>query len=99
LNKKLVTLSSADFIMAQQCNYAGNLRLLDGRLPGGLTVTTTALRWVLKIFNVFNHLTCNSFVIMFKYNMYYLFWLIVLAVIGGAIYWLMDWKKHHPDGE
>jgi hypothetical protein len=30
--------------MAQQCNYAGNLRLLDGRLPGGLTVTTTALR-------------------------------------------------------
>jgi len=39
-----VTLSGADFFMAQQCNYAGSLRLLDGRLPGGLTVTTTALR-------------------------------------------------------
>lgn len=25
---------------------------------------------------------------------------IIVGVIGAvAIYWIMDWKKHHPDGE
>jgi hypothetical protein len=49
-----VTLSGAEFIKAQQCNYADELRSLNGRLPSRLTVTTTALRWVLLAPN--NHL-------------------------------------------
>lgn len=31
--------------------------------------------------------------------MTYLFWIVVLGLVGGAIYWIMDWKKQFPDGE
>lgn len=31
--------------------------------------------------------------------MSYLFWLVILGLVGGAIYWIMDWKKQFPDGE
>ena len=28
-----------------------------------------------------------------------LFWLFILVVAGGVIYWLMDWQSHFPDGD
>jgi heme/copper-type cytochrome/quinol oxidase subunit 4 len=28
-----------------------------------------------------------------------LFWIIIAVIVGGAIYWLMDWQSHHEDGE
>ena len=31
--------------------------------------------------------------------MSYLFWILIAVVVSGMIYWLMDWKQHHPDGE
>jgi hypothetical protein len=27
------------------------------------------------------------------------FWTSIAIVVGAAIYWIMDWKKNHPDGE
>jgi len=32
-------------------------------------------------------------------GMYYLFWILIVVIAGGAIYWIMDWKNQHPDGE
>ena len=29
----------------------------------------------------------------------YIFWSIIAIVVAGAIYWIMDWKKQHPDGD
>lgn len=29
----------------------------------------------------------------------YLVWIIVGIIAAAGIYWIMDWKKHHPDGE
>lgn len=31
--------------------------------------------------------------------MSYLFWLVIAGIVSGAIYWIMDWKQKHPDGE
>lgn len=31
--------------------------------------------------------------------MSYLFWIVIAGIVGGAIYWIMDWKQKHPDGE
>jgi len=28
-----------------------------------------------------------------------LFWILFLLVVGAAIYWIMDWKSQHEDGE
>jgi hypothetical protein len=27
------------------------------------------------------------------------FLLLIAIAVAGAIYWIMDWKKQHPDGE
>lgn len=32
-------------------------------------------------------------------SMSYLFWIVICGIVSGAIYWIMDWKQHHPDGE
>ena len=31
--------------------------------------------------------------------MSYLFWILFLLVVGAAIYWIIDWKQQHPNGE
>ncbi len=31
--------------------------------------------------------------------MTYLFWILMVVVVGGAIYWIMDWKKNFPNGD
>jgi hypothetical protein len=31
--------------------------------------------------------------------MNWLFWIIIAAVVGFAIWWIMDWQDKHPDGE
>ncbi len=36
---------------------------------------------------------------MFKYSMAILFWLIVVAVVGYAVWWIMDWHDKFPDGD
>lgn len=27
------------------------------------------------------------------------FWITIAVIVAFAIYWLMDWHDHHPDGE
>jgi hypothetical protein len=36
---------------------------------------------------------------MFKYSMKILIGLIAVAVVGWAIWFIMDWHDKHPDGE
>ncbi len=31
--------------------------------------------------------------------MSWLFWIIILIVVGFAIWWIMDWHDKFPDGE
>jgi heme/copper-type cytochrome/quinol oxidase subunit 4 len=31
--------------------------------------------------------------------MYTIVWIFIAVIVAVAIYWIMDWKKQHPDGE
>ena len=29
----------------------------------------------------------------------YAFWILLGVGVAAAIYWIMDWQSHHPDGD
>lgn len=31
--------------------------------------------------------------------MTWMFWIVIAVVVGGAIWWIMDWHDKFPDGE